>query len=697
MIYRFGDIELDEARRTLCRGASWVQTEPKVFDVLLYLIKNRERAVMREELLDACWPRVHVSDGTLSRCMSRVRHAIGQPRAAAQPIYTLHGKGYRFVAPISQAEDTVAAGSAAPEVAARRPGQGPAAGEPERRSISLLDCGLALPAARIGDGAEAFQAALHRCVEDCEAVLQRFGGSLSQRGGEGVEARFGHPASAERAAEAAVLAAQEMLAQAKDCGLVARIGIASGRAIVDPPRPGAPGEAMVVGIDPLRPANLRAAAPAQSCVVDENTRHLTEGGFTARPAVEASVAGRNVPVNALSPCYRQARAAGDELAFYGRSSELAFLEHCWRYARDGHGQVIYLSGEAGIGKSRLIQELIRRAAVPADCVLQAECSPYHQLTPFYPLLLLLRGLLNIGPDTPPLRQLAAIEDLLRKLDQPESDHLPLLASLLSVSMPRNRLPDLHLDPARQRERTLEALVFLVYSLAQQQPVIFWVDDVQWADPSTLDVVARVRARCSSGNILVVLAGRGAEKRLQNNPAGATTIALGPFTKSETLSFLDAQSAQTALSRDQLYRIAASSDGVPLFLREIMRMTLAPAERMQSAAIPDTLQSLLQSRLDQAGEAKRLAQWIALFGPTVEKDVLARCCGIEEEELEAGLERLATLGLLRESGQGRGLRYGFNHSLLRDVAYDSLLASRPPAPPSLNDEKQDEDLKQVAVM
>jgi len=674
MIYSFGNTVLDEHRRALYRGSEWIMVEPKVFDVLLYLVKNRDRVVTRQELLEACWPNIYVSDGTLSRCVSRVRQAVDQARSATRPIFTLHGKGYRFVDDVSVNEHADGAEAAPAPEEKQAPAQ-PSATEAERRVISVVDCALDLQIARNHGDAESLYDALEQFTAICCDVARRYGGTYCKPTCEGAELRFGEPSSVERAAESAVLAGFELIERARELGMTARVGVASGRAIVKPTGEGAGRFSMVVEIDPLRPACLRAGAAAGHCVADDSTRQLVEAGFVSEALGTAQVLGGEVPVFRLTPRLVALAPCADDMPFFGRSSELAFLEHCWRYAAGGQGQTVNLRGAMGVGKTRLVQELIARVDLPAEAQLRVQCSPHHRELPFYPLALLLRDLVG-GKTVKPAGRTAAVNAFLKRLGLPAEPHaanlLPLLSALLSVG--KSELAEVGAAP--QREAVAQTLAAVILAAAAQQPSILWVDDIQWADAASLEVVEAVRGQAARHRLLVVLAGRPDVASRGGEAKGATSIILNPFSQSETRRLLNARSDGAPLSAQLIDWIVERSDGVPLFLREILRMALqdgsGKAKQVDRTAIPQALQWQLQSLLDEAGEAKQVAQWAALLGRTFTSTILAAATKVPGDRLQAQLEHLIAIGLLSEAGCGRNTSFRFNHDLVHDFACDSLL-------------------------
>ncbi len=676
MIYSFGEFVVNESRRQLLHGDTWLPTEPKVFDVLVFLIKNRERVVSREELLESCWPGIYVSDGTLSRCLSRIRHALGQSRSADKPIQTFHGRGYRFVADV-QSEEATPADGAPPVDDAADAGEhdAPARGKPERRFVSVLECRLDRSETKADP--EALQEALHAFADACTDILAGLPCSIAQQSARRVVIHVGYPRAAEKPAIVAVMAARNLIDLASSLDLKATVAIATGRAIVDPGTAGMPGQ-LLIGIDPVfAPDHDHDAADAR-VIVDTVTAGLLEERFPLVEAATFCVDGEPQRLFAVGRADSRGLQPGgwEEPPFVGRDWELIHLKNEWRRAANGTGRIVVLSGDPGIGKSRLCEELLSQIAIPEDRVLRVQCSPYHRRTPLYPLLDLLRRMLDVELETPPLKQLRAIEMFVDKIGYPETDQLSLLASLLSVSAPAHKRPALSLDPERQRERTQEALLFMIGSSAQAAPGVLLVDDLQWADSSTLATLEGLLPRVAEIPLMLVLSFRSNYAVTLPGLQEATRVTLEPLGRSQCMRLLTEQAHAGVFPAAMIDDIAERSDGVPLYLREITRMA-ASHPRGEHAladnrAIPDTLQGLLASRLDQIGEAREVAEWSGVIGRAFPRELLARVAGLADDELDNALAALGDAGILQERGRGETLEYSFSHVLVRDAVYEAML-------------------------
>lgn len=665
MIYGFGSFEFDLAKGELRCDGEAVPIERRVFEVLHYLIEHRDRAISRQELLDACWAGVHVSDGTLSRCLTRVRAALGQPRGADRPILTLHARGYRFADPVRLIGDEDAIAEPQSE---REDGPEPVQAGPERRFMTLLACRIALPKAAKRAGSEVMHASVSQFLEGLELAIKSYGGTVRGPVGDTLTLQFGYPIAAESAAQNALFMAGEISRHAASAGLEIKMGVATGPVIADHWTSSGSEEDIILGETPLDPFRIADRADAGQVLSDTATARLAAEAFVVLSRLEITFGSQAAELFELVPA--QGPDVPNDLPFFGRISELLHLEQLWERARRGHGRTVIVTGEPGIGKSRLVRELNAKVIAEGARLLAAGASPLHRMTPFRPLLMVLQSRLELPPDAAPVQMLVAIEKALEESGRPESDHLPILASLVSISTHVTSRPELRLDRDRQRERTLDMLVSLLLTEPGAVPQLIWIDDVQWADPSTVAVIERVARHVTDRPELIILSARTEDAIPASVREAATTIRLTPFSRSETLRFLGQQSDAGAIRTSLIDPIAERSDGVPLFLREFLRM----AEETPEAdvdAVPETLQALLEARLNSAGPAKDLAHWAALIGRSFDLELLAAVSELPHATVFALVDELVGLDLLAAE-RGRPDRYVFHHALVQQVAFGALL-------------------------
>ncbi len=669
MKYAFDEFEIHVEQRRLSKSDVVVSTEPKVFDVLLYLIENRDRVVSRDELLDNCWPNIYVGDGTLSRCLSRVREALDQKRAAKSPVQTIHSKGYMFTAELTEEnEDDVE--TQAPAPALTEPADGPVF---DRYFVSVLHAAFSSNA-KDEEGAHRRALAFSRTCRDiaaaydCEASLQS---------GSEVTVVVGYPKPIEHPANVAIMIASEMLDCARGENIGMRASIASGPAIVDMVESHGQTRPIVFGVEPARVVG-EITGDVSELFLDDRTAQLASDSIAAERVERRLATGAATDIHQVHHRHapKAARMANAAPPFVGRDRELIHLEDLWSKAGRGSGQIVVVSGEPGIGKSALVEEFLVRAAVPDSAVLKAQCSPYHVNTPFNPLMILLREILDVELESPPLKMLQAIEEFLEKTDQPATDHLPLLASLLTVSNPSRRLPDLSISAKRQRERTMEAVLFMMTSAARTTPTLVWVDDAQWADPSTKKTLARLVKQTADLNLMVVLCYRDEDDVDLPGLEDARRFPLERMQKSQCVRLLSDLSERGLLPSGLIEVISDRSAGVPLYLREIVRMATASEDQAAGLvnvhAVPDSLKGLLATRLNLSGAAREIVQWGSVIGKGASRELLSHVSELPEDALSQSLQDLLDAGIFQAEERGGVVEYRFAHALMRDAAYDSML-------------------------
>ncbi|MEM8623527.1 MAG: AAA family ATPase [Pseudomonadota bacterium] len=668
MRYCFDEIVVDAASRSLTRAGKNLRVEPKVFDVLVYLIEQRDRMVTREELQEKCWNGLFVSSGTLSRCLSRVRSTVGQDRNQNAPIQTMHRKGYRFAGDVElhpsaadlQAETAVAI----PKVSTPAPASPGGDLVAERRPVTMVDLQVTPASDRLRTDPEAAYAVLQRYAQIMQATASRFGGDLIDGGNGKLSIRLGLKGLGEQAGHAGALAAFDLLSTARQLELDARIVITTQVAIVETLE----ARTKVVfnlGFDHLQ---LRVAdAEPNTIIADaETAKQLRSIGIVARAVSDDEVLFRVEPLEAPE-------GLTDGAAFFGRYRELEHLAQYWRLVPRQGGRVVMVEGDPGVGKTRLVEEFIERCELEDAAVMQLRCSPYYQHTPFFPFMVTLRDRLRITPKTPALRQLAAIEEVIADLDGAEGMELPLLASLLALDPMQSEARPLRLPERRQRAQTEAAMTQLVRATAKDAPLLLWVEDVQWSDPSTLATLASLAEATAETKILLLVTRRPSD----DDPfpvEDAARLALQPFSMAETLRLLNVEAEREGgfLPARSVEEIAKRSGGIPLFITEFLSMARSDDGDRTDLPVPTTLQSVLLARLDQAGTAKQVAQWASVCGQEFDPALLQSAMGTVSEEIGAALDRLVDLGLLDRLGETSEDRHRFRTDLLRETAYGSML-------------------------
>lgn len=556
----------------------------------------------------------------------------------------------------------------------------------EWRQLTVMFCDMVDSTTLAGEhDPEVFRDVLRSYQTAANATVRRYDGHVANYIGDGILAYFGYPTPHEDDARRAVKAALDLLAavdqvaaeveQRHGFPLAVRAAIHTGmvvRAEMGPPE--SPDRDAIVGETPNIAARLQDRARAGALVISGDTQHLVQGYFAIEPLGSLELRGVSRLVDAYEVVGEESKTGRlDTQAvlspFVGRDEERARLEARWRQAATGGSAVAAIRGEAGIGKSRLLDELRAQVSAAGGAVLACSCSAFHATTHLYPVRRMVAeacavDLADLSGGASLVGSLLARSGLER--------HLPLFGALLGIP-PGPELPAPQLDGLVLREATLAALVEWIGAEAARSATMLAVDDLQWADPSTLELLGRLIDRRLPG-LFVLLTSR-AEFEL---PWSSIELhELGPLSEAELERIAAASPAAQRLAAARVEGLVRRSDGVPLFLEELLRVEEqengVPPLRLarQQTAIPAALLDPLLARLTAPGVDLALAQTIACIGQEASHDLLVEAADLSEGDLQAGLGGLVAAGLL-ERGGGEAPSYRFRHQLLRDLAYDTQL-------------------------
>jgi class 3 adenylate cyclase/predicted ATPase len=565
----------------------------------------------------------------------------------------------------------------------------------ERRQVTVMFSDLvgstALSARMDPEDLREVISAYHKCVAE---TVQRFGGFVAKYMGDGVLVYFGYPQAHEHDAERAVRAGLDLVAavgQLKThAALRTRVGIATGLVVVgDLIGSGEAQERGIVGETPNLAARLQGVAEPNSVVIAESTRGLVGNLFEFDDLGATDLKGVQGPVRAwaaLRPSSVESRfeafhAAGvTELV--GREEELELLVRRWSKAKAGEGQVVLLSGEPGIGKSRLTAALAERVAPEPHTRLRYFCSPQRTDSALFPIISQMERAARFAHDDTVQTKLDKLDALLTQSSTPRQDAALLSEMLL---LPNDgRYPALELTPQQRRQKTLEALHAQVETFARKNPVLMIFEDVHWADPSSLELFSRAMDRIKSRSMLLIVTFRPEFEAPWIGQPHVTVLTLNRLTRRDIEAMIDRVIGNRQLAANVRQEIIERTDGIPLFLEEMTKAVLeaqsqSAAERMAAAippsavAVPATLHASLMARLDRlGGPAKEVAQVGAAIGREFSHALLATVMRKPEAELQSALDRLVSAGLLFRQGVQPHATYLFKHALVQDAAYGTLL-------------------------
>ena len=532
--------------------------------------------------------------------------------------------------------------------------------------------------------------AYQKCVAK---TVQRFGGFVAKYMGDGVLVYFGYPQAHEDDAERAVRAGLALIAVVAGlktrASLQTRVGIATGLVVVgDLIGSGEAQERGIVGETPNLAARLQGIAEPNMVVIAESTRRLLGNLFELEDLGAKDLKGIAGPVRAWAALrassvegrFEALHAAG-LTALVGREEELELLLRRWSKAKTGEGQVVLLSGEAGIGKSRLTAALLERLVGERHTRLRYFCSPQHTDSAFYPIISQMERAAGLAHEDTPRAKLDKLDGLLAQTSTSTQD-AALFAEMLSLPND-GRYPALELISEQRRQRTLDALAAQLPGLARQQPVLMIVEDVHWIDPTSLEVFGRTVDQIKALPGLLIITFRPEFNAPWAGRSHVTSLALNRLGQRETAAIIAGLVGNKELPADVMAEIVERTDGVPLFVEEMTKAVLeaeSEGEARQTAAavpspalaVPASLHASLMARLDRLGPAKEVAQIGAAIGREFSHALLAAVVRKPEAELAAALDRLIAAGLLFQQGVPPHATYLFKHALVQDAAYGTLL-------------------------
>jgi class 3 adenylate cyclase/predicted ATPase len=569
----------------------------------------------------------------------------------------------------------------------------------ERRQLTIMFCDLvgstALSSQLDPEDLREILSAYHRCVAE---TVARFDGFVAKYMGDGVLAYYGYPQAHEDDAERAVRTGLAIIKaagrlQAPD-HLRVRVGIGTGLVVVgDLIGSGEAQERGIVGETPNLVARLQSLAEPDTVVIGSQTRQLLGNLFEYRDLGTVAIKGFAEPVHAYQ-VIRSSTVEGRFEALHGaaltpligREEEIEILLRRWRRAAGGNGQVILISGEAGIGKSRVTATLLERVAGEPHTRLRHFCSPHHTDSALFPIIEHLERAAKFAREDDPPARLAKLSSLLSRTSTGARDAW-LIASLLSL--PGAEPDPLHeMSPQQRKQKTLKALVRQLESMAQQQPVLMVFEDVHWIDPTSMEVLDRIVERIRHLRVLLIVTFRPEYRPPWTGQSHVTTVTLNRFDESDSAALVGHVAGGQALSPEIVHEIVERADGVPLFVEELTKAVLDTGIQQRAAAqpmstdslatqaVPPTLLASLMARLDRLGpDPKEVAQVGAAIGREFSYELLYDVFKRPESELRAALDQLVEAGLAFCRGVPPQATYLFKHALVQEAAYSTLLRDK----------------------
>ena len=592
-------------------------------------------------------------------------------------------------------------------LAAYSPSSKPVALEGERRHLTVMFCDLvgSTTLSELLDPEE-LREVIQAYQQTCAEVIRRFEGHIAQYLGDGLLVYFGYPLAHEDDAQRAVRTGIGILAEWQGTNtriqkavapmlgrpIQVRIGIHSGLVVIGEMGGRERREQLALGDTPNIAARIQGIAEPDTVVISSATYKLTQGFFQCFDLGPQMMRGVSTPISA----YRVFRESDVRSRFevtvtrgltplVAREEEVRVLLQRWEQVKEGMGQVVLVSGEAGIGKSRLVQELKERVAGNAYTQLKGRCSPYSQNSAFYPEIELLQRLLQLEGEDSPQEKLSKLESALAAYHFPLQEVVPLVASLLSLPF-SDHYPPPTLTPQKQRQKTLEILQAWVLKEAERQPVSLVWEDLQWADPSTLELLGLLMKKVPTARILVLLTFRPDFVVPWDTSSYQTHLALSRLTHRQVEAMVEKMSGSKTLPATVLQQVVANADGVPLFVEELTKMMLESGLLREQeghyeltgplppSVIPATLQESLMARLDRLGTGKETAQLGATLGREFSYELLQAVSPLDKTTLRRELAQLVEAELFYQRGLLPQVTYTFKHALIQEAAYQSLLRS-----------------------
>jgi TOMM system kinase/cyclase fusion protein len=580
----------------------------------------------------------------------------------------------------------------------------PRSADAERRQLTVMFCDLVESTALSGQlDPEDLREVVRAYQQVCSEVITRFDGHIAQLLGDGLLVYFGYPQAHEDDAQRAVRTGlgilnamgdlNTRLQQEKGIQLALRMGIHTGLVVIGEMGGVGRQEQLALGEVPNVCSRIEGLAAPNTIAMSEATYRLVQGYFECQDLGAQTLRGVAEPLHV----YRVLQGSGARgrldvaitrglTPLVGRESEVTLLLERWEQAKAGHGQVVLLTGDAGIGKSRLVQMLKEHVANQPHTCWECRSLSYFENTALFPLTDLFQRLLQFQAEDTSDEKLEKLEQALPQYRLSLEETVPLFAPLLALSLPEQHYPPLNLSPQRQRQKTLETIITILLELAEHQPVLFIVEDLHWTDPTTLELIGLLLDQTPTASLLVLLTCRPHFQPAWHHRSYLTEITVNRLSHAQVGQIVTCVTDGKTLPKEVLQQILVKTDGVPLFVEEMTKALLESGSLKEvegqyeltgsfdTFAIPATLQDSLMERLDRLVTAKGIAQLAAVIGRQFAYTLLQMVSQVDEMTLQRELGRLVEAELVYQRGVPPQSTYVFKHALIQDTAYQSLLKS-----------------------
>ncbi len=578
--------------------------------------------------------------------------------------------------------------------------------EAERRQLTVMFCDL-VGSTQLAEqlDPEDLREVMLSYQEVCEREISRFGGHIAKYLGDGLLVYFGYPKAHEDDAQRSARTGLEIVRAIRDMpqqnkmkkpALQVRIGIHTGLVVVGEMGAGEVREKMaIVGETPNIAARLEGLADTNTVVISRASYQLIEGYFDCESIGKHTLKGISRPIEVYKVMSESGLRSRLEVAstkvlssLVGREKEVELMIDTWEKAKEGSGQLLLLSGEAGIGKSRLVEVLKNHLVDEQHQIINARCLPYFQNSFLYPVIDYIERYLQISKEDSPEDKIKKLERTLSesRLSGPLKEMIPLFASLLSIPVNGNFQP-LNLSPQIQKQKTQEALIDWLKNEIEKSPVLFILEDLHWVDPSTLEFLSLFVKDIDKSRVLTLLTFRPDFTHPWDMSPNVTEISLSRLSKKDIETMTQRVAGGKTLPPELIQQLVAKTDGVPLFVEELTKMILESdfikeqngnyelTGSIPSLAIPSTLQDSLMARLDRLEPGKEVVQLAATLGREFPYDLLSEISSVDDDKLNESLSQLVDTEILYQHGSPPDSTYVFKHALICDAAYESLLKSK----------------------